>query len=293
MTIEINGREIGPGKPCYIIAECGVNHNGRIDLAIALVDAAKRAGADAAKFQVWNTARLLAPDSPQYRALLPLELSEGQLRHIKRHCDEVGITFLATPDQTADADMLESIGVPAYKIGSGHVRDIPLLRHVAAKGKPVILSTGMSTLLDVQDAVDAITLDGGNRQLALLHCVSAYPTETDVKMGWAWWHLGDVNLRAMDTLWERLGGYPVGFSDHSPIAAIALAAAARGACIIERHLMLNETRGPDRYVSLGADQFGVMVRDIRQIEAALGDGVKRPMESEDATMQAVAEWRRG
>ncbi len=279
--IEIAGRKIGPGEPTYCIAECGVAHNGRIDLALRLVDAAKAAGADAAKFQTWNTARLLSPASPQYRELLPLELSEGQFRAIKAHCDEVGITFLSTPDQPADADMLEAIGVPAFKLGSGALRNIPLLRHVAAKGKPIILSTGMGAGLDVAAAVEAIR-DAGDPPLILLHCVSAYPARPE-----------DYNLGVLGTLAGCFGEHVVGLSDHTLSIGVSLAAVALGASVIERHITLCRAMGGrDHAMSMEPGLFRVLVQEIRATEAAMGDGVMGPVAAEDAARAVVAEWRR-
>ncbi len=290
--IEIGGQKIGPGEPCYIIAEVGVSHGGNIETAMKLIDAAARAGANAVKLQAFNVGRLLWPESPQYRTLLPLELSEGQLRHLKLHADDIGITFLASPDQWPDADLLEAIGVPAFKIGSGHVRDLALLRHVARKGKPIILSTGMSTLADVAAAVSAITGDG-NEQIVLLHCTSIYPTSPPTPDARGWWDPATVNLRAIDTL--ATFGYPVGWSDHCPgaVDTICEAAAARGASIIERHIRLDDYQGVDWLVSATADLFRTMVWHIRQIEEALGDGVKRPQAGEELTRKRVEDWRGG
>ena len=226
-AIEIAGRKIGPGHPCFIVAEAGVNHNGSLEMAKHLVDAACEAEVDAVKFQTWDTEKLLVPDAPmaeyqkrnlgkdqsQFQMIKELELSYGQFAEIKDYADRLGILFLSTPDEEDSADFLEKQAVPAFKIGSGEVSNLPFLRHVARKGKPIILSTGMSTLSEVESAVRVIE-DTGNRNLVLLHCVSNYPTEPE-----------DCNLRAMDTLAAAFQ-YPVGFSDHTLGSMVAIAVAS-------------------------------------------------------------------
>ncbi len=284
--ITIAGRSIGPGQPCFVIAECGVAHNGDIRLAEKLIAAAKQAGADAVKTQTWRTSRLLSPDSPAYRTLLPLELSEGQLRHLALYAAEQGITFLSTPDQAEDADFLDELGVPAFKIGSGNLRNPSFLRHVAAKGKPIILSTGTGDMAEVEAAVRAIE-DAGNRQLAILHCTSKYADEEEVR-GRDWWDPAWCNLRAMVTL-EQFG-YPIGLSDHSKQAAMP--AIALGASIYEIHLRLyNHPGGPDAAVSVDEMALEWIVNRIRWVEAALGDGVKRALPEEEDCRAYTSSWR--
>jgi N-acetylneuraminate synthase/N,N'-diacetyllegionaminate synthase len=285
--IKIGDHLVRSGK-CFVIAEIGVAHCGRIDLAERLIDAAKGAGADAVKFQAWRTSRLLTPDSPMFRTLLPVELSEGQLRHLKEYADQRGITFLCTPDQAEDADFLDEL-VPAFKVGSGNLRDLAFLRHVAAKGKPILLSTGMSDIQDVDAAVRAIEQElGRDADLVLLHCVSIYPAE-DALAG-----IPDPkpqNLRAIETL--KQFGYPVGLSDHSRGRA-AMAGVALGASVYEVHVrLLDGPKGLDDAVSIDSESIRWLVDEIRWTEAALGDGVKRVQEGEAATMQYVETWRRG
>jgi N-acetylneuraminate synthase len=287
--IEISGRRIGPGHPCFIIAEAGVNHNGRLDLAKRLVDAAQEAGADAVKFQTWITEKLLAPDAPmakyqeintgkqesQFEMCKRLELTQDQFRQIKKHADAKGILFFSTPDEEDSADFLQGLGVALFKIGSGEVTNLPFLRHVAGQDKPVILSTGMSTLGEVEAAVQTIE-ETGNRHLILLHCVSNYPADP-----------ADCNLRALETLASAFH-YPVGFSDHTLGIHVAVAAVARGACVLEKHLTLDKTMpGPDHRCSLDVGEFASMVAAIRIVESALGDGVKRPVQSEIETKKVV------
>jgi N-acetylneuraminate synthase/N,N'-diacetyllegionaminate synthase len=287
--IEIAGRRIGVGYPCFIIAEAGVNHNGDLELAKRLVDAAKEASADAVKFQTWVTEKLVAPDArmaeyqrenlgrdqSQFEMLKQLEFSYDEFREIKAYADRQGILFFSTPDEEESADFLEDLGVPVFKIGSGEVTNLPFLRYVALKKKPIILSTGMSTIGEVEAAVRTIE-EAGNRQILLLHCVSKYPAEPS-----------DCNLRAMDTL--RIAfQYPVGFSDHTLGIEISIAAVARGACILEKHITLDKKLpGPDHRMSLNVAEFAQMVQAIRMVEAALGTGRKEPISTEWETKQVV------
>jgi len=288
-TISIDECVIGPGEPVFVIAEAGVNHNASLDMAKQLVDAAIEAGADAVKFQTWVTEKVITPDArmaeyqrqnlgpeqSQFEMAKQLELSYEQFRQIKTYADRQGILFFSTPDEEDSADFLDELGVPLFKIGSGEVTTLPLLRHVALKGKSIIFSTGMSTLGEVEMAVRVIE-ETGNRQLVLLHCVSNYPANP-----------ADYNLRAMDTLASAFG-YPVGLSDHTLGIEIAVAAVARGACVLEKHLTLDKTMlGPDHRASLDVGEFAKMVRAIRAVESALGDGVKRPAPSELETKKVV------
>jgi N-acetylneuraminate synthase len=277
-----------PGR-CFVIAEAGVNHNRSIDLAKQLVAASKAAGADAVKFQTWITEDVMTRDAAmadyqrenhgadvgQFQMAKDLELSFDDFRVISDYAREIGILFFSTPDEVKSADFLDSIGVPLFKIGSAEVTNTSFLRYVAAKGRPVILSTGMSDLGEVEAAVRTIEATG-NRDLAILHCVSNYPADPS-----------ECNLRAMDTLAAAFG-YPVGFSDHTLGGDVAVAAVARGATIIEKHITLDVSLpGPDHKASLDPAAFAAMVRGIRAAEAAIGDGVKRLMPSEVATRTIV------
>jgi N-acetylneuraminate synthase/N,N'-diacetyllegionaminate synthase len=289
-VIEVAGRRIGDGAPCFVIAEAGVNHNGDVELAMQLVDAAAEAGADAVKFQTWRTEKLVAPAAPladyqrtnvagadddQYALLEALELTADEFRRLDAHARKRGILFLSTPDEEDSADLLDEIGVPLFKIGSGEVTNLPLLRHIAAKGKPLVLSTGMANLGEVELAVEAL-LEAGAPGIVLLQCVSAYPAEP-----------ADANLRAMATL-RTAFRLPVGFSDHTLGDETALAAVALGACVLEKHLTLStDLEGPDHRASLEPVAFADLVRRIRLVESALGDGRKRPTPAEKATKEVV------
>lgn len=288
-VLELASRRIGPGAPCFIIAEAGVNHNGRVEMACELVCAAKRTGADAVKFQTWITERLVTPDAPsadyqtrncaaatsQYAMLKGLELSPAQFREVKRCADSEGILFLSTPDEEESADFLVSLGVPLLKIGSGEVTNLPYLDYLARRGLPLILSTGMATFAEVVTAVSTFR-NAGNDRFALLHCVTDYPARPV-----------DCNLRAMLSL-RRAFGCPVGFSDHTLGCEAAGAAVALGACIVEKHFTLDRSLpGPDHAASATPTEMAGLVRTIRTVESALGDGEKRPVAAEEKYRQQV------
>lgn len=282
--IRIGARSIGDGERVFVIAEAGVNHNGKLELAKRLVEAALEAGADAVKFQTWVTEKLITQQAPlaayqarnvgggrsQFQMLKELELGYDAFRELKAHADARGILFLSTPDEEDSADFLNELGVPLFKIGSAEVTNSEFLVHVARKQRPILLSTGMSTLAEVEQAVGAIER-AGNPQLVLLHCVSDYPCVAS-----------DANLRALDTLRSAFG-CPVGFSDHTPGHVVAVAAVARGACVVEKHLTLdNQLPGPDHTASLDPPAFAALVRAIRECESALGSGRKGPTAAESA-----------
>ncbi len=283
--VTIAGQRIGNGTPTFVIAEAGVNHNGDLGMAKRLIDVAAEAGADAVKFQTFKADRLVTKSAPkagyqrqttdaaesQYEMLRRLELSECAHRELMAHCAQRGILFISTPFDEESADFLEALDVPAFKIPSGEVTNLPFLEHVARKGKPIILSTGMSSLGEVEVAVRRIEV-AGNRDLVLLHCVSNYPTAP-----------ADVNLRAMHTL-SAAFGYAVGYSDHTEGNEISVAAVALGATVIEKHFTLDRTLpGPDHRVSLEPCELIAMLRAIRNVEAALGSSIKRPAPTEQDT----------
>ncbi len=273
----------------FIIAEAGVNHNGSLELALELVTAAKAAGADAVKFQTFSADRLvtrraakadyqksaLPGDDSQFAMLKALELGEEDFRRISQYCQQAGIEFLSSPFDTQAADMLAGLGLRVFKIPSGEITNLPLLRHVGGMKKEVILSTGASWLGEVETAVRTLQ-DAGATRLTLLHCVTEYPAPP-----------GQVNLRAMDTL-RTTFGLPVGYSDHTSGVEIPIAAVARGASVIEKHFTLDTNmHGPDHSASLDPDDFARMVSAIRTVETALGDGLKRPAACETENRDIV------
>lgn len=280
---------IGSGSPCFLIGEAGVNHNGSLAMALQLVDVAVAAGVDAVKFQTFSAARVVVRDAPKARyqkeatgsdesqleMLRKLELSPKDHREIQAYCAKRGILFLSTPFDEESADLLEELHVPAFKIPSGEITNLPFLAHVARKNKPMVVSTGMSTLEEVAAAVAAIRL-AGNDEFVLLHCVSAYPAEA-----------ADANLSAMQTM-AKAFGVPIGYSDHTLGTEVALAAVALGAHILEKHFTLDRSLpGPDHCASLEPDELNELVRGVRTVEAALGHGRKEPMPAE-ADVAAVS-----
>ena len=269
---------MNPDDRAFVIAEAGVNHNGSFDLARQLVDQARLAGADAVKFQTFRAEKLVSRSAQkaqyqkrntggadtQFEMLERLELSDDDHRALLAYCRDAGVTFLSSPFDAQSADLLDELGVTAFKIPSGELTNHALLRHIADKGKPLILSTGMSTLDEVTEAVDIIVASG-NRRLSLLHCVTEYPAPVD-----------EVNLRAMLTLRDAFG-FAVGYSDHTQGFEIAVAAVALGARIIEKHFTLSrDMEGPDHKASLEPDELKALIAAIRNVEQALGDGVKVP-----------------
>jgi len=267
-----------------IIAEIGVNHDGSLAKARQLVRVARDCGADWAKFQTFKAANLVADSAPiaeyqrthhtgdQRSLLARLELGESDFRQLAAYCSEVGIGFLSTPFDPESLEFLLSLGLSTIKVASGEITNLPLLSRLGSAGVRVILSTGMSTLGEVERAVRTLQ-DAGCRDLVLLHCVTQYPTPVE-----------QVNLRALATLRQAFG-LPVGYSDHTPGNEVAVAAAALGAVIIEKHLTLDpRAPGPDHAASSPPDQFAALVRAIRNVEAALGDGVKRPAACERANL---------
>jgi N,N'-diacetyllegionaminate synthase len=273
---------IGDPHPVFIIAEAGVNHNGDLDMALRLIDAAAAAKADAIKFQTFSTERLVTRRAPkaayqkqttdsqegQYAMLERLELSRSDHECLLAHAQDQGIEFLSTPFDHASVDLLVELGVPAIKIGSGELTNFPLLEHIARQKRVIILSTGMAYLSEVEEAVRCIQAYS-DAPLILLHCVSNYPARE-----------ADVNLRAMLTMRQALG-LPIGYSDHTMGVTVPIAAVALGACAIEKHFTLDRSLpGPDHRASLEPDEIRAMVQAIRDVEAALGNGIKRPATSE-------------
>ncbi len=267
-----------------IIAEAGVNHNGSLSRALAMVETAARAGADYIKFQTFKAERLVTaaarkaeyqktnqPEGDtQLEMLRALELSDDDFRLLADKCRQCGIGFMSTPFDNLSADFLATIGMDYWKIPSGEITNLPFLRHIAPLGGHIILSTGMSTLDEVSAAINVLTSAGAQREdITLLHCTTQYPAPFD-----------SVNLRAMDTL-ATLGCGAVGYSDHTPGIEVAIAAAARGAKVIEKHFTLDRTLpGPDHAASLEPEELCALVRAVRNVATALGTGTKTVADAE-------------
>lgn len=267
-----------------IIAEAGVNHNGDLALARRLIDVAAEAGADLVKFQTFKAQRLVAKDAPkaeyqeralgkdetQYEMIRRLELTPADHHALIEHCRSRGIGFFSTAFDLESIDLLVSLGLDRFKIPSGEITNLPHLRRIGQFGKPVLLSTGMATLADIEAALEALESSGTpRRRVTLLHCNTEYPTP-----------MCDVNLQAMRSL-QAAFGVPVGYSDHTEGIEVAIAAVALGATVIEKHFTLDRSLpGPDHKASLEPAQLRAMITGIRNIEQALGDGCKRPSPSE-------------
>ena len=275
---------IGEKHPVYIIAEAGVNHNGDLHLAKKLIEAAKDAGANAVKFQSFKAENLNTQKAPKstyhiettgddneqtwFELLKTQEISEEMHIQLIDHCKKHDIIFSSTPYDIKSADLLDKLNIPFFKIASTDANNIPMLKHIASKGKPILLSTAMCTLDEVTYSYNAIR-ETGNDQIVLLHCTANYPSR-----------LEDSNLRAMKTLRKEFN-CPVGYSDHSQKSINPIAAIAMGAVVYEKHFTIDKNLpGPDHRASLEPHELKQMVRDIRQTEAALGSSKKNPLESE-------------
>ena len=273
----------------FVIAEAGVNHNGSLELAKKLVDAAKDAGADCVKFQTFVSKNIVSknavkaeyqkqqtePEESQQDMLKKLELSFDEFVELNEYCKSKSIEFMSTAFDFDSIDFLDSLEMGTWKIPSGDITNLPYLIKIAKLNKPVILSTGMSTLEDIRSAIKALK-ENGVEELTVLHCTTEYPTPFE-----------DVNLRAMNTIKEEFG-VKVGYSDHTKGIEVPIAAVALGATVIEKHFTLDRNmEGPDHKASLEPNELKAMVDSIRHIELALGNGMKQPAESEKKNM-AVA-----
>jgi N-acetylneuraminate synthase/N,N'-diacetyllegionaminate synthase len=278
--ILIGQKVIGSESAVFVVAEIGINHDGSASQAEKLIDAATESGADAVKFQSYRVDRLLIPSRERYaqqmdgaesayQMLRRCELSWEDQAKLKKHADAKGVLFISTPFDEESADFLDSIGVPAFKIASADVTHVPLLCHVASKGKPVLLSTGMSFLGEVADAIYHLR-SGGAKEILLMHCVSSYPASPK-----------HMNLRALQTL-RSYFELSVGLSDHSEGIHLPLVATALGAVLIEKHFTLDKNAsGPDHKASIDPHDLKLLVKNLRDVEASLGDGRKRPSDAEE------------
>ncbi len=287
--IQAGKKRIGLGEPCFIAAEIGINHNGDMALANRMIDAAVEAGADAVKFQNYKTEDFLSDrrlmytyqsqgktvSEPQFDMFRRCELSVAQLTGLRRHCELRDVVFFSTPTGKDGIDDLIQAGAPLLKNGSDYLTHLPLIGEMARSGLPTILSTGMATLDEIRDAVQAFEAAGGT-QLMLLHCTSSYPTPAD-----------QVNLRKIPALHAEFG-YPVGFSDHSWGYRAALGAVALGACFVEKHFTLSkDLPGPDHAFSSDPEEFAQLVKGIRDMEQNLGVAEIGPTDAEMSNRSQV------
>jgi N-acetylneuraminate synthase/sialic acid synthase len=277
-ALTIDGRQIGDDEPCYVIAEVGHNHQGDIELAKRLIDAAKECGVDAVKLQKRSNRTLYTRefyDQPYDNELSfgrtygehreALELDKDAYAELLRHARDVGLTLFATAFDFESADELAELGMPAYKFASGDLKNTPLQRHIASFGKPMLLSTGGATMADVERAVETILPING--QLTVLQCTAAYPAQTE-----------DLNLKVITTLRERFPELVIGLSDHQNGIAMAVVAYMLGARVIEKHFTIDHAlKGRDHAFSLMPEGMRRLVRDLHRVPSALGDAVKRPL----------------
>ncbi len=290
--IQLGKHSISESNPCFIIAEAGVNHNGNVDMAIELVRKAKECGADCVKFQTFKAERVVSktapkaayqmettnPEESQLDMLRKLELKRQDYVSIIEACKSEGICFLSTPYSTEDIDFLDELGVSAYKVASGQTVEPFFLKYLAKKKKPIILSTGMCTLAEVDEAIRTIRATG-NENVAVLQCTTNYPSASC-----------DANLNAMVTM-RNACNVLAGYSDHTTTSTACIAAIALGACIIERHFTLDKhLPGPDHSSSSDPGEFLKLVELIRETESVLGSGLKVPCESEERNIPGM---RRG
>jgi len=287
--VKIKDRLVGDEEPVFIVAEAGVNHNGDVDLGKRLIDVAKEAQTDAVKFQAFKAENVVTkyaekaryqkettgPDKSQYNMIKRLELKDEEIRELYNYAEKNNVILLSSAFDKESVDLLSNLGVPAFKVPSGEITNFPLLRYIAEKKKPIILSTGMSTIGEIEEALEVIR-EQGVEDIVLLHCVTSYPAKIE-----------DVNLRVIEAL-RRKFKLPVGFSDHTLGITIPIAVAALGAVLIEKHFTLDRTLpGPDHRASLEPDELKDMIKAIRNVEKALGDGIKKPTKDEERIKKVV------
>jgi len=284
MKVKIKNRLIGKEEPSFIIAEAGSNHNGKLEIAKKMINVAVKSGADAVKFQIFRAEDLYSKYTPEfsylkgqkvYDLIKDIETPREWIKELAEYCKKRNIHFLATPFDFEAVDLLDRYA-PAFKIASFEIVDLKLIKYAAEKGKPMIVSTGMSNLGEIEDAINAIK-SVGNEDIILLHCNSLYPTPVEI-----------INLRAIETM-RTAFKVPIGFSDHTLGIHIPIAAVAMGACVIEKHFTLDRTLpGPDHSFAIEPDELKEMVKCIRDIEKARGNGIKEKSELESEEMYIKA-----
>ena len=288
-SIKIGNKVIGENNPVFIIAEAGINHNGDLETAKKMIEVASEIGADAIKFQTGKVSETIIKNAPkaeyqknsdkdeetQYEMIKQVELTDEEWLELCKFSKKKDIIFFSKPSYEGAVPLLLKMGIPVFKIGSGDVTHLSLIRKVAKTKLPIILSTGMSTMEEIKEAVDTIKGEG-NKNIILLHCTSNYPTDYE-----------NVNLKAMLTLKDKFD-LPVGYSDHTIGTDVPTAAVALGACVIEKHFTLDKSmKGPDHKASMEPEEFKVMVKKIRDTEKILGSADKKPTPSEKDVRSAA------
>lgn len=281
--LKIANRLVGDGEPCFIVAEIGMNHNGDANLAKSIIKAAKDAGADAVKFQIFTAEKLISKETKTYGVTdesMPktqlemykrFELTKDEYKELKKLTISLDLIFFASVFDEENVELAEDIGVELYKIASCDITHIDLIRYIARKGKPVVLSTGMSSMEEIKDAVTAIE-EEGNDKIILLHCISSYPAE-----------LEDCNLGSINTLREEFN-FPIGYSDHTVGNIAPMISVALGSSMLEKHFTLDKSLpGVDHYLSADPKEFKEMVEKVRMTERIMGSGIKEPTKSEAET----------
>jgi N,N'-diacetyllegionaminate synthase len=266
--LRINKKLIGDNKPVYFVAEAGLNHNGKLDLAKKLITEAHKAGADAIKFQTYKTEEFVSKSNKYFKLFKNVELKQDDFTKLKNHAKKIGITFFSAPFDIESAKFLKKINIPCFKIASSDLTNLPLIEFVAKTKKPIILSTGSSNINEISEAIKCC-LKAKNKNIIILHCVASYPAQPE-----------DVNLTAMKTLKEKFG-LTVGFSDNGDSTLVDLVAVSMGASVIEKHFTLdNKLPGPDHSFSINPKNLQRLITNIRQIETMKGNGLKIPTKSE-------------
>lgn len=259
---------MGQGSPVFIVAEAGINHNGDVKIAKNMIFNAKKAGADAIKFQTFEASDLCSVKSKYFKIFKELELDESDFGELSDYAKSLNMIFFSTPFSTKAVDVLHRLRVPAHKIASGDLTNLPLIKYAAAKKKPIIISTGMANLNEVGDAVKTIQ-SAGNKNIIIMHSVSAYPTPPE-----------DANLKVIHTLSKKFL-LPIGYSDNGSNMLVPLVSVALGARIIEKHFTINKKmKGPDHKLSSDSKEFSELIKKIRLLERMLGNGIKKCQQSE-------------
>lgn len=277
MKIKIGKRWVGESEPTFVIAEGGINHNGELKIAKKIVDKAKKAGADAVKFQTFTANDLTSTKSNYYKLFKKLELTDKDFKELYEYSKEKNIIFLSTPFSNNAINLLEKLDVPAFKIASGDLTNSPLIEYASTKNKPMIISTGMSNLKEIRDAIKVVKKHGNNK-IILMHSVSSYPTPYK-----------DVNLKVIQNLKNEFP-YTIGFSDNGDDLLVPVIAVVMGAKVIEKHFTINKKlNGPDQKLSSDPIELQNIIQNIRKVEKMMGNGIKK---CEPSELQNIVEARR-